>query len=48
MVFSRYLATDGVWLASPAGWVIGLVLTLLYYQTGRWKKKIVVNRDLKE
>jgi putative MATE family efflux protein len=33
----------GIWWAIPAGWLVGLILSFLYYRSGRWKKKSVVN-----
>jgi putative MATE family efflux protein len=35
----------GIWWAMPSGWVIGLVLSYLYYKSDRWKKKAVVKYD---
>ena len=31
--------TDGIWWSSPIAWLVGLVLTAVYYYTGRWKTK---------
>lgn len=36
------LGETGIWWAIPIGWSIGLVLSFLYYRTGRWKLKTVV------
>ena len=33
----------GIWWSVPIAWAIGLGLSYLYYLTGRWKKKAVVN-----
>jgi putative MATE family efflux protein len=41
---SREYGETGIWWSIPAGWTIGLVLTLIYYKMGRWKSKVVVNR----
>lgn len=37
-----YLGSDGIWWSIPAGWVIGLFLSVGYYTTGRWKSKAIV------
>ena len=36
------LGESGIWWSIPAGWGIGLLLSFLYYRTGRWKTKTVV------
>lgn len=32
----------GIWWSIPTGWGIGLILSFIYYRTGRWKTKTVV------
>jgi len=32
----------GIWWGIPAGWIVGLILSVSYYYTGNWKKKVVV------
>jgi putative MATE family efflux protein len=32
----------GIWWSIPAGWAFGMILSFLYYKTGRWKSKSVV------
>jgi len=32
----------GIWWSIPTGWAIGLILSYIYYKTGRWKTKTVV------
>lgn len=39
---SRSLGEVGIWWAVPIGMVVGMLLTLIYYKTGRYKKKVVV------
>lgn len=29
----------GIWFASPAGWLVGMILSYLYYKSGHWKKR---------
>jgi putative MATE family efflux protein len=38
-LLSRRLATDGIWLATPVGWAVGMILLLAWYAGGRWKRK---------
>ncbi len=40
--FSRSLGETGIWWSVPAGWGVGLLLSFLYYLTGRWRTKAVV------
>lgn len=42
---SGKIGSQGIWWAIPAGWTIGLMLSFLYYKTGRWKRKAVVKYD---
>ena len=39
---SGKIGATGIWWAIPAGWMLGLTLSFLYYKSGRWKKKAVV------
>jgi putative MATE family efflux protein len=41
-IFSKSLGETGIWWSVPAGWGVGLLLSFLYYLTGRWKTKAVV------
>jgi len=36
------LGETGIWWAIPSGWGFGLLFSFIYYRTGRWKKKTVV------
>jgi len=36
------LGQTGIWWSIPCGWGIGLILSFIYYKTGRWKNKTVV------
>ncbi len=36
------MGESGIWWSIPSGWGIGLILTFIYYRTGRWKTKTVV------
>jgi len=39
---SGKIGVAGIWWAIPAGWIVGLSLSFIYYKSGRWKKKTVV------
>jgi putative MATE family efflux protein len=39
---SDKIGVDGIWWAVPIGWAIGLILSISYYLTGRWKTKSIV------
>ncbi len=36
------MGESGIWWSIPAGWGFGLLLSFIYYRTGRWKLKTVV------
>ena len=36
------LGPEGIWWSIPAGWGFGMVLSFIYYKTGRWKTKSVI------
>jgi len=36
------MGESGIWWSIPSGWGIGLLLSYIYYRTGRWKTKTVV------
>ena len=36
------LGPDGIWWAIPSGWGFGMILSFIYYKTGRWKTKTVM------
>ena len=39
---STPVSEKGVWWGIPLGWIFGVILSTIYYLTGRWKKKVVV------
>ncbi len=41
-ILSERYGEIGIWWGVPAGWIVGLVLSLIYYYTGNWKKKAIV------
>jgi putative MATE family efflux protein len=40
------LGQTGIWWSIPSGWGFGLLLSFIYYQTGRWKRKSVVKVEV--
>lgn len=36
------LGETGIWWAIPSGWAVGLLLSYIYYKTGRWRTKSVI------
>lgn len=41
---SKIIGVDGIWWAIPIAWFMGATLSYLYYLSGKWKSKSVVNR----
>jgi putative MATE family efflux protein len=39
---SSHIGETGIWWSLPAAWFVGLLLSTIYYKTGRWKRKAVV------
>jgi len=44
VVLSKHFGVNGIWWAIPIGWSMGLVGSLIYYYTGRWKNKRIIKR----
>jgi putative MATE family efflux protein len=44
-LLSRKFAETGIWWALPIGMVTGLLLSYIYYKTGRYKSKVVVKHN---
>jgi Na+-driven multidrug efflux pump len=40
---SGYIGSDGIWWSIPIAWFFGFIFSYLYYLSGRWKKKVIVN-----
>lgn len=41
------IGVTGIWWAVPIGWGVGMVLTFLYYLSGKWKTKGVIKHGSK-
>jgi putative MATE family efflux protein len=39
---SGRIGVTGIWWSIPAGWLIGLILSFIYYKSGNWKRRTVV------
>jgi putative MATE family efflux protein len=46
-LLSQQFGETGIWWAVPIGWFIGMVLSLFYYLTGKWKTKGVIKHEEK-
>ncbi len=42
---SEKMGYVGIWWGIPIAWFIGLVLSYMYYLTGRWKKKALIKQN---
>jgi Na+-driven multidrug efflux pump len=40
------LGEAGIWWSIPTGWAFGMLLSYLYYKTGRWKTRTVVKAQV--
>ncbi|MBV2246783.1 MAG: MATE family efflux transporter [Lentimicrobium sp.] len=47
-VMSATIGVDGIWWSVPIAWTSGLLLSYLYYRTGRWKTKGVIKQAEQE
>ncbi|GAF03060.1 MATE family efflux transporter [Saccharicrinis fermentans] len=43
--FSRAFGVEGIWWAIPAGWTFGMIGSLMYYLSGKWKRKGVIKHQ---
>lgn len=43
-VLSQSMGETGIWWGVPIAWTFGLALSIAYYFTGRWKRKVIVKR----
>ncbi|MFA8435788.1 MAG: MATE family efflux transporter [Marinifilaceae bacterium] len=42
---SGEIGETGIWWSIPAGWFIGMSFSYIYYRTGQWKTKSIVNHN---
>lgn len=45
-ILSKPFGYYGIWWSIPIAWFFGMTLSYLYYKTGNWKKKSVVNKGI--
>ncbi len=45
-ILSQRFGPDGIWWGTPVGWLCGMCFSVIYYRTGRWKRKVVVCRPV--
>lgn len=45
-ILSQRFGHEGIWWSIPITWTIGAILSFLYYKTGRWKNKRII--DMKD
>lgn len=43
-LLSGIIGTNGIWWSSPASWFTGMLFSILYYLTGKWKSKVIVKK----
>jgi len=41
-ILSDKIGETGIWWSVPIGWLTGMILSYLYYRTGRWRKKMII------
>ncbi len=41
---SQFYGETGIWYALPAAWFFGMIAVIIYFFTGRWKRKAIVNQ----
>jgi len=42
---SKKIGVNGIWWAIPIAWTIGLICSYIYYKSGKWKSKVIINRN---
>lgn len=43
-ILSKFFGVNGIWMGIPIGWIIGLIITYVYYRLGYWRSKAVVSQ----
>ena len=47
-LFSYWFGKEYIFFSYGGGWLIGMTMAIIYYFTGRWKKKAVVSKESEE
>lgn len=42
-ILSHFFGVKGIWMGIPVGWVIGFIINIIYYKSGRWKRKRAIS-----
>lgn len=42
-ILSSVFGVNGIWMGIPIGWLVGLIVTGIYYKKGKWKSKGIIN-----
>lgn len=42
-ILSKQFGSSGLWMGIPLGWLLGAVVGLTYYKSGKWEKKALIN-----
>lgn len=44
VILSGLIGTKGIWWSAPASWFTGMIFSILYYLSGKWKSKVVIKK----
>lgn len=47
-VFAPFFGVTGIWVSWPIGWVLAMLLTFLFYRSGRWRRIVLDKKQLRE
>lgn len=42
-ILSKLFGVNGIWMGIPIGWILGLIITYVYYRLGYWRSKSIVS-----
>ncbi len=42
---SSEIGVNGIWWAEPTAWLAGMVILIIYYLSGKWRGKVVVQKE---
>ncbi|MGL5330211.1 MAG: MATE family efflux transporter [Peptostreptococcaceae bacterium] len=45
-IFAHFFGVNGIWMGIPAGWILGGIITFVYYKKGTWKSKCAIDYDV--
>ncbi len=44
---SQKIGVTGIWWSIPIGWFFGMIGALIYYMSGKWKNKVIIEHEIK-